>query len=94
MKRYIERDLAEKAMMDLEDNDIELYGGVSIPEGFDGKRAVEALRGLPTDDVEEVVRCKNCKFRFSETCFSKHETADMDFCSCGMKANGGSNNET
>lgn len=43
----ISRAAAIKAMDDLEQEDIELYG-CSIPEGFDGKRAIEALQKLPS----------------------------------------------
>lgn len=32
-------------------------------------------------DVVEVVRCRDCKFRHTATCFAKHETADDDYCS-------------
>lgn len=34
-------------MQELEDEDIEAYGCL-IPEGFDGKRAIEALKTLPS----------------------------------------------
>ena len=40
------------------------------------------------DDVEEVVYCKNCKFRYTHTCFAKHETSDNDYCSCGVRKDG------
>lgn len=47
-------------------------------------KAVEvALINLP--DFAMVVRCKDCKFRYTTTCFSRHETADNDYCSCGAK---------
>lgn len=36
-------------------------------------------------ELEEIVRCKYCAFRYTETCFAKHETADNDFCSCGKR---------
>ena len=49
----------------------------------------EQIDSIPTADVEEVVRCKDCKFKYTETCFAKHETADMDFCSCGARMDGG-----
>lgn len=49
------------------------------------RRVAEALAKAPTADVENVVRCKDCKFRYTQTCFAKHETADNDFCSCGAK---------
>lgn len=39
-------------------------------------------------DVAKVVRCKGCKLRHTEHCFSKHETADNDFCSCGARMDG------
>ena len=43
----ISRAAAIKAMDDLEQEDIERYS-CSIPEGFDGKRAIEALQKLPS----------------------------------------------
>lgn len=43
----ISRAEAIKAMNDIEQEDIELYG-CHIPEGFDGKRAIEALHSLPS----------------------------------------------
>lgn len=39
------------AMMQLQDEDIEAYG-CKIPEGFDGDRAVMALRKLPSAEPE------------------------------------------
>lgn len=43
----VSRAEAIKAMNDLEQEDIEQYG-CHIPEGFDGKRAIEALQSLPS----------------------------------------------
>ena len=51
----ISRDAAIKAMDDLEKEDIELYG-CSIPEGFDGKRAIEALQKLPSVTAKQKAR--------------------------------------
>ena len=47
MKDTIYRQDAIDAMMQLQDEDIEAYG-CEIPEGFDGDRAVMALRKLPS----------------------------------------------
>lgn len=46
-KDYISRQQAIDKMQELEDEDIELFG-YSIPEGFDGKRAIVALKTLPS----------------------------------------------
>lgn len=35
-------------------------------------------------DFVEVVRCKDCKFRYTSTCSARHERADMDYCSSGI----------
>ena len=43
----ISRQQAIDKMQELEDEDDEMYG-CSIPEGFDGKRAIEALKTLPS----------------------------------------------
>ena len=47
MDDLISRDLAVKAMMALEAEDIADYG-CDIPEGFDGKRASDALMKIPS----------------------------------------------
>lgn len=51
MDDIIYRQMAIKAMQKLEAEDIDMYG-VSIPEGFDGERAVKALRELPSAEPE------------------------------------------
>lgn len=35
-------------------------------------------------DAVEVVRCKDCQYRYTINCNAKHEIADMDFCSHGI----------
>ena len=47
MSDLIDRQAAIEAMMKLQTEDIEAYGA-SIPEGFDGDRAVTALKALPS----------------------------------------------
>lgn len=42
---YISRQAAIDKMQELEDEDIKAYG-CSIPEGFDGQRAIRALKSL------------------------------------------------
>lgn len=34
-------------------------------------------------DFVEVVRCKDCAYRYTKYCNAKHERADMDYCSSG-----------
>ena len=46
MSGLIKKNDATEAMLQLERDDEESYGA-SIPEGFDGARAVEALNKLP-----------------------------------------------
>jgi predicted RNA-binding Zn-ribbon protein involved in translation (DUF1610 family) len=47
----ISRQAAIDKMMDLYNEDVELYG-VPIPEGFDGHRAVEAIKEIPSAQPE------------------------------------------
>jgi len=58
----ISRQQAIDKMQELEEEDIEAYG-CSIPEGFDGKRAIEALKALssvhPKPDVGRWIYDKN-----------------------------------
>lgn len=36
-------------------------------------------------DFVEVVRCKDCPKRYTNQCRARHERADMDFCSSGIR---------
>lgn len=94
MSRYIDAEEAKKALLQLQEDDFERFGGVYIPEGFDGERAAATIDAIPTADVEEVVRCKNCKYCEK---IDDHEwwccgrgfpavlTAPEDYCSKGAK---------
>lgn len=61
MKEYIERETACAIMQQLDDEDVELYG-VKIAEGFDGERAISALKSILAADVRPVVLCKDCVY--------------------------------
>ena len=80
MSRYIDADEAKK---DADERGMEFF--IDLTDVDEMKRFLD---DQPTADVEEVVRCKNCKFRYSTTCFAKHETSENDFCSCGAKMDG------
>ncbi len=54
MKKYIDVEEAEKVFKQMEENDVELYGGVHISECFDADRAINALKEIPAADVEEI----------------------------------------
>ena len=74
MSRYIDADEVKKALLQLQEDDFEMYGGVYIPEGFDGERAAATIDAIPTADVEKVrhgewlpspdginpIRCNRC----------------------------------
>lgn len=49
---------------------------------------VAAIANAPECEVVEVVRCKDCKFRYTQTCFAKHETSDSDYCCNGLRKDG------
>ena len=57
MSDLIDRQNAINAMMALKQEDDERYG-CEIPEGFDGKRAVEALEKLPSAEPERTAKAK------------------------------------
>ena len=59
-EELIRRQDAIDAMMALKLEDDEAYG-CEIPEGFDGRRAAEALRGLPSAEPK-VILCSDCKW--------------------------------
>lgn len=56
MSDLISREEAIKAMVKLEEDDIKMYGGVFIPEGFDSNPAVEALNSLQTVNAVPIER--------------------------------------
>lgn len=49
---------------------------------------MEAIDKLPTADVQEVVRCKDCKF--NDNCSAQYYAMfkDIDYCSRGIKMDG------
>lgn len=50
---------------------------------------VAQIDELPRADVVDVVRCKDCAYRYTKACGAKHERADMDFCSHGLRKEDG-----
>ena len=77
-KEYIEREEVREAFRMEFDND--------YADGITDK--------LPTADVQEVVRCKDCRWRGTEECSMYYRCncgeqhtweTDNDFCSCGEK---------
>lgn len=63
----ISRQAAIDAMLALQAEDDKTYG-CRIPESFNGDRAAEALKTLPSAQPK-IIRCKECKYR-----------DDDDFC--------------
>ena len=60
MSDLIDRQAAIDAMLRLQSEDEELYG-CRIPEGFDGDRATEELKKLPSAETE-IIMCKYCAY--------------------------------
>lgn len=84
---YIEREAAIKAI----END--------CPQAvyYTKRDAIDCIEAQPTADVVEVVRCRDCKLRYTEGCPMMAldcgelmgETEDNDYCSYGeMSENG------
>ena len=51
-------------------------------------RVIFAIEGIPSQDVVEVVRCKDCKHFISEVCrhdFAMNLSRGDDFCSYGER---------
>lgn len=80
MADYISREDAIAVMHKLHDDDVALYS-VDIPECFDAKTAVEALRTIHTADVVEV--------RHGENIGEDYDAVDQFVCSkCGIELQG------
>ena len=81
-KEYIKR---EKAIEEI-DSWLDSVGSIIVGKGLSSYgELIGCIQDVPAADVEEVVYCKNCKFRYTHTCFAKHETSDNDYCSCGAR---------
>ena len=83
MSDYISRQEAIKVVK-IETNDAErLYNNI-----------VEGLRYIPSADVVEVVRCRDCYYSViskdgNRGCkYHELEVEDDDYCSCGERAEG------
>ena len=75
MTDYIKREDAIKAMA----------RGMGIPYTDFIEVAERCMDDIPTADVVEVVRCKDCIYRFGSSCkWREDETPDPDdYCSIG-----------
>ena len=67
-----------------------------LSENSDYRTIPQIIDGAPTIDAEPVVRCKDCRERCPESATSvQHctlsgiQTEDDDFCSYGVKMDGG-----
>ena len=91
-KEYIEREVTIKK---LKDNVIEMESHIYYPsnKGIPEDEIEDIVNEIPTADVVEVVRCKDCKYSsFIKSC-SKYECSKScgalkfsnDFCSYGAK---------
>ena len=96
-KRYIE---AEQ-LLRIIGNPTEAFKGESYRNGFDDARIgiIDTIRSLPTADAAEVVRCKDCKYKFEKRttrnkqlvyqCWrqdgNEFSVHSTDFCSFGRK---------
>ena len=87
MKSYIDADEALKQIKVLQETDPATVGKKQFTEGFfcGLDEAEVVLMRTSTVDVVEVVRCKDCAYRYTKACGAKHERADMDFCSHGLR---------
>ena len=69
MSDFISREAAISAMYLLQKEDEETYG-CSIPEGFDGERAADALRRLPSvEPKEQTAKVENQHYGYSPYAF-------------------------
>ena len=94
-KRLIDANALKQMFDEREADDVELYGGVHIVECFPADEAKEIVDKMPTVDAVEVIRCKNCKHRYtlsSGMSFCKKifqmRAKDDDFCSYGERREG------
>lgn len=87
-KEYIERkDVLKELNRNSITKKITLADGVSI---------YDTIKNIPTTDVVEVVRCKNCKHFITDTfkrtmcnrTFTMFEMNENDFCSYGERKEG------
>lgn len=54
---------------------------IKAVEDFDAER--EKYKRI--QDINDIVCCKDCIYRGTESCTAKHERADLDFCSRGKR---------
>ena len=91
-KEYIEREKTIKALKENTtemESDIYYASNIGVPED----EIEDIVNEIPTADVQEVVRCKDCNFFKTDTfgqnvCVRQFNTNRMnenDFCSYGAK---------
>ena len=79
MPEYIKRETAIKRVME-----------TKWESGSDGAAAMEIVAATPAADVAPVVRCKDCKYRYSDS-WCEYVDDDNFYCARGERKEGADN---
>ena len=94
MAEYIERVVAIAALTEFRDDQtVSKYA--TVRHCLVARRAIEGaikvLESLPADDVEPVVRCRECKHRYSDSWCEYVDDDDNFYCARGERKDGDGN---
>lgn len=87
MSRYIDTELLDNTVDELNRNGYDISGTTLV-------QVKNILSHIPTADVVEVVRCKDCVYHYNplaDCCGVPFVTNDDDFCSWGERIEDGKN---
>lgn len=98
MKEYIERETITRAFREAETDLFAEYDEhYGIESGYSHETVESIIAGLPAADVAPVVRCRDCRKRYTMNCFMYYEclqcggqwdwTTDDGYCESGERKN-------
>ena len=91
MAKHIDVEILKSAMLENINIMAKVLGEKNADSYVSVNHVIDLIDGLPAADVQEVVRCKDCKYRRKCGFTYNHEFRDYDYCSYGKRMDGESN---
>lgn len=97
MAKYADVEILKSTMLENANIMAEVLGGENADSYVSANHVIDLIDGLPAADVQEVVRCKDCKYYFKSTAYNGYlcgmavglcDVDDDSYCSYGERKDG------